>query len=218
MFTGLIEELGTIQRITRSAGGRNITVSCSGGFRSGVAVGDSVAVNGCCLTAVRVGDGELIFNAVEETVKLSTLAGFRPGDRINLERALAAGSRFGGHFVQGHIDGIARFAGFKLMGIERRLRFELTRQSAEECIKKGGIAIDGISLTIAAIEGNFIEVAVIPHTWEHTNLHLLKKEATVNIETDIIGKWVRKLLREIIEADGSSGKLDKDFLQKYGFA
>ncbi len=217
MFTGLVQETGKVRSVRRSGGALKLAVECSPAFAASVATGDSVAVNGCCLTATAVEDSLLRFDAVEETASRTTLPSLAPGSPVNLEPALRADSRLGGHIVQGHVDCTGRVVSIQRRGTERRITVELPPEAAAECVEKGGIAVDGVSLTIASLDGRRVSVAVIPHTWENTTLRFLRPGDSVNIETDVIGKYVLSAVRAILGKDGRSG-LDADFLRRHGFA
>ena len=214
MFTGLIEETGSLLKKTPFSGGLRLAVSCSASFSSGVKVGDSVSVNGCCLTAVSISETLTTFEAVAETVSKSNISAQKLGSQINLERALKIGDRLGGHFVQGHVDGVAEFVSQINNGMEWRLSFKLPENLSSQCISKGSITISGISLTIAKLEGNLVEVAVIPHTRTATNLQHLSSGDLVNIETDMIGKWVAKILSH---SSPQKSNINETFLRDHGF-
>ena len=218
MFTGLVEEVGVLASCRRSSGGRRLAVTCSPGFSADVKTGDSVSVNGCCLTAVEVASGDISFDAVEETVARSTIGEMQAGARLNLERSLRVGNRLGGHFVQGHVDGTGMVTSIADCGLERLITIKLSGDLLQNCIAKGSIAIDGISLTIAKLCDSGIDVAVIPHTWKNTNLSSLKSGSWINIETDMLGKWVRRILTGIGSEESKQGKhINREFLESHGF-
>jgi len=220
MFTGIIEEVGALRSATSAMGGLNLEVATSPEFATGVAVGDSVCVNGVCLTAIKSTRGLCVFQAVEETVGRSTLSSLRPGSRLNLERALLPTSRLGGHFVLGHVDCKGVVEEVVPAGLEHLLSVRLPEDAAALCIPKGSIALDGVSLTIAALKGSLVSVAVIPHTWENTNLSALSRGAAINVEVDMIGKYIRKFVESMRSNGGKPAKssMDEDFLRKHGFA
>ncbi|GAB4157638.1 MAG: riboflavin synthase subunit alpha [Planctomycetota bacterium] len=217
MFTGLIEETGELLSIARRGDGARLTISCPREFCSDVALGDSVAVNGCCLTAIEIARDTISFEAVPETFGLTNLSILHKGSLVNLERALKVGDRLGGHFVSGHVDGLGTFLSARLVSDEHRLSVSLPPALLSQCIHKGSIAINGISLTIASLDSDGVTVAVIPHTWKKTNLHSAKPGDKLNIETDIIGKWVLRFLEGRKLAD-SRPSLSEDFLRRHGFA
>jgi riboflavin synthase len=217
MFTGLAQETGALISYVPHGRGARIAVSCTGAFSAEIAKGDSIAVNGCCLTAVQVSSGSIAFDAVAETVALTNLLDARPGTRLNLEKSLRVGDRLGGHFVAGHVDGLAVFRSAKLVDEEHLMEIELPAQLLRHCISKGSIAVNGVSLTIASLHESGVFIAVIPHTWRETNLSNLVPGAQVNIETDMIGKWVLKFL-EGSDIKAPASKIDEDFLKRHGFA
>ncbi|MHB1191328.1 MAG: riboflavin synthase, partial [Armatimonadota bacterium] len=177
--------------------------------------GDSVAVNGTCLTVVRIAPPLLEFDAVSETVERTTLARLRPGDPVNLERALRAGDRLGGHMVQGHVDGTGRLSEMRKAGNQTLLRFAAPTEILRYVVEKGSIAVDGASLTVAEVDGGSFAVAVIPHTLAETTLGDLSTGSAVNLETDIIGKYVYKFVSKTDNSDGElMGKLrDAGFME-----
>ena len=190
MFTGLVEDVGKVLR----AGGGVLVVETS---LTDIEVGDSVAVNGACLTAVEVDGGKVTFEVSQETLSRTNLADLKAGDRVNLERALKVGSRLGGHIVQGHVDFTARIREIRPQGGHRLLTLEIPREWSLYFVEKGSVAVDGISLTVNAVEGNFIFINIIPHTLENTNLKFRKPGDRVNIETDIIGKYIIRYLENL---------------------
>lgn len=190
MFTGLVEDVGKVLR----AGGGVLVVETS---LTDIEVGDSVAVNGACLTAVEVDGGKVTFEVSQETLSRTNLADLKAGDRVNLERALKVGSRLGGHIVQGHVDFTARIREMRPQGGHRLLTLEIPREWSLYFVEKGSVAVDGISLTVNAVEGNFIFINIIPHTLENTNLKFRKPGDRVNIETDIIGKYIIRYLENL---------------------
>jgi riboflavin synthase len=157
------------------------------------ALGDSIAVSGCCLT-VTAADGETLeFDAVPETIARTTLGGLEPGAEVNLEPALRAGEPLGGHFVQGHVDGRARVAALDPEGDGARLRLELEPELLRYCVEKGSLAVDGVSLTIAALHDEGVEIALVPFTLEHTTLGALAPGDQVNVEVDLLAKYAERL-------------------------
>ncbi|HUV04476.1 MAG TPA: riboflavin synthase [Armatimonadota bacterium] len=207
MFTGLIEEKGKVIRAEPGPGGMRLTVEAPEVSRD-VKLGDSVAVNGACLTAVEVSRPMLTFDIVRETVERSTLGRLRPGDAVNLERPLRAGDRLGGHMVLGHVDGIGAVREIRKSGGEMIFRFEAPVEIMKYVVQKGSLAVDGISLTVAELGPDWFSVAVIPHTLVSTTLGDAAAGSTVNLETDIIGKYVFKFV------DRAAAASDKRFLDK----
>ena len=208
MFTGIVEELGKILDIKSN----KIAVEC-GTVVEDAKLGDSIAVNGICLTIVEILSRGFVADVSQETLRVTALANLKIGDFVNLERAMKADGRFGGHIVSGHIDGIAKFISAEKKGEFYYLSFELTSDLAKYVVKKGSISINGISLTLAEVDRKNISVAIIPHTFENTNLKTLKNGDFVNIEVDIIAKYVEKFL---LSSDNKS-KISLDFLQEHGF-
>lgn len=218
MFTGLVEEQGALLRIKPNAGGLTLEVSCSTAFAQGVNLGDSVSVDGCCLTAVSVARTSVAFDAVEETVSRSIISRRSVGEKVNLERSLRVGDRIGGHFVSGHIDGVGKVISASDDGLQHTLSIALQNEMLVLCIEKGSIAVNGVSLTIAKLTKQGVEIAVIPHTWSNTNLCTLRAGSHVNIETDMLGKFVKRILSSGMEQGAKKGsKVDGDFLREHGF-
>src|SRR5215203_390814 len=185
MFTGLIEEVGSVVAIQASGPAMHLQI-CAPGISSEIRPGDSVAINGCCLT-VSDHDGEqLTFDLLEETLLRTNLRALRQGSAVNLERALAANSRLGGHFVQGHIDCTARILSFAEVGTDHRLEMELPAEFAHYVACKGSIAVNGISLTVAEVLPESFVVWVIPHTRRHTNLQTVVPGDALNLEFDLL--------------------------------
>ncbi len=193
MFTGLIEEIGRIQRIEAYGGGSRITIAADEVLRD-LKVGDSVAINGICLTVVARTETAFQVEAVAETLQRSTLGTLQRGDAVNLERALQASSRLGGHFVQGHVDGIGEVISLTMKDPGYWLEIRLAEELHPFVVEKGSIAIDGVSLTIAQVETDRIAIALIPHSAQATTLSSKKSGDKVNIECDIIAKYVGRYL------------------------
>jgi riboflavin synthase len=194
VFTGIVREIGTVEAVERVQGGSRLRVRASEtAARS--SIGDSIAVNGVCLTVAAGADGALVFDAVPETLRRSALGGLEVGDRVNIEPALAAGDPLGGHFVQGHVDALGRVRSLEPEGEGRRLVLDLPAEVALLCVEKGSIAIDGVSLTIAALSPQGVEIALVPHTLAVTTLVDLDPGDVVNVEADILAKHVERLLR-----------------------
>lgn len=200
MFTGLIEEKGRITRVSPNSSGLRLAVEAPM-IAGDVKIGDSVAVNGVCLTAVVISPPTLEFDAVCETVERTILSRLRPGDPVNLERALRAGDRLGGHIVQGHVDGIGITREIRRAGSDTVFRFEAAREVMQYIVEKGSIAANGISLTVADLGPDWFTVAVIPHTLSSTTLGELTVGSAVNLETDIIGKYVYKFVSKSASSD-----------------
>jgi riboflavin synthase len=193
MFTGIVEEAGQVVSFERGAAAWKLTVAAEHA-RGGVVVGDSIAVNGCCLTVVHAAGRELQFDVLEETRRLTNFSALRPGSLVNLERSLRFDGKVGGHFVTGHIDGLGTVEVFEPRGQDYYLRVRAPAGSGRYLVHKGSVAIDGISLTIAEVEGDALAVWLIPHTIEVTNLRTKRAAELVNLEFDLLGKYVEKLL------------------------
>jgi riboflavin synthase len=190
MFTGLIESVGVVSAVESAASGVRLRVSTP--VASDLQPGDSLAVNGVCLTVVSAAGGSAQFDVGPETARVTTLGSLRPGAEVNLERAMRADSRFGGHFVQGHVDATATVKAVREEADAHWVTVAFGEALAAYMIPKGSIAIDGISLTIAALRDGEFDVLVIPFTWEHTNLHALSTHDRVNLECDMVGKYVAR--------------------------
>lgn len=193
MFTGLVQELGRVTAVRRTADGARVTVA--GELAHDLDEGDSVAVNGVCLTAVAVDDGSFEADVMEETLRHSSLGDARDGTPVNLELPLRAADRLGGHLVQGHVDGTGTVRDVADDGFARRLRIRTAPGLGRYLVDRGSIAVDGISLTVAAVDGDDFTVSLIPETLERTNLGSAAPGQTVNLEVDVVAKYVEKLVR-----------------------
>ena len=193
MFTGLVEETGKILALERSQGGARLRLRAAS-ISQDVRLGDSIAVNGCCLTVAAHEGDALAFDLLDETLARTNLGALQPGASVNLERALAAHARLGGHFVQGHIDTAAEVLGFEPVKADHRLEIALPAQFARYVAFKGSIAIDGISLTVAELGETSFVVWIIPHTLEMTNLRGKKAGDWVNLEFDLLAKYVERII------------------------
>lgn len=218
MFTGLIEELGTVKALTQASQSGKLTITCHK-VLEGAKLGDSIAVNGVCLTAVRIGNGEFDADVMAETLNRSSLGILKPGSQVNLERALTLSSRLGGHLVQGHIDGVGSIGDIRQVGIAHIYRIKSPRELMKYIVPKGSIAIDGISLTVVDIEADSFSVSIIPHTGQATTLGFKKPGERVNLETDILGRYVERLLGLAEPKDMSAlgAGMTIDFLRENGF-
>lgn len=213
MFTGIIEELGIIRKISISGHSGSITIEASK-ILEGTRIGDSIAVNGICLTVTSMAGDSFTADIMAETVRRSSLKGAVSGDKVNLERAMAADGRFGGHIVSGHVDGTGT-----IIGMHREENAVWVTISAEPSImkfivEKGSVCLDGISLTVAKVGTTDFSVSVIPHTGEETTLLRKKTGSLINIENDVVGKYVERLLN--FKNNESTG-ITMDFLKKYDF-
>lgn len=195
MFTGLVEGRGTLAGIEDLGNAVRLAVRLSENMLEGENhVGESVCINGCCLTVVGIDGDILLFDAGPETLKKTNLGSLKVGDSVNLERALPVDGRLGGHFVQGHIDGVGSVVEIQEDGEWTTIWFQANEELCELMVPKGSIAIDGISLTLVDVEANRFSVALIPHTLEVTTLGICDVGQQVNLETDILGKYTKKLL------------------------
>ena len=208
MFTGIVEETGKIITITE----RETVVGCQL-VLEGSKIGDSIAVNGACLTVTKIDGKSFSADVSPETFRVTALSRLKAGSEVNLERALPADGRFGGHVVTGHVDGVAKVISITRANGFYELTIELDGNESRYAVKKGSIAINGISLTIAEISGRILKVAVIPHTYENTNLKSLKAGDYVNIETDIFARYIEKFL----STSDNRSRINTDFLHKNGF-
>ena len=193
MFTGIIEELGSIVGYKAHTKGALIRIGASV-VTADTAEGDSISVNGVCLTALNVSPDSFEADVSQETLDRSSLGALKTGSDVNLERALTMSSRLGGHIVQGHVDGTGKFAGANREGEFWTVRVSFPEELGRYMVHKGSICVDGISLTIAALRTDSIEIAVIPKTWEMTNLSRLEKGNSVNLEVDVIAKYVERIM------------------------
>ncbi len=208
MFTGIIEELGKIRLITTN----KIQIECRN-VLDGIKLGDSIAVNGVCLTVTDIGAEFFAADISSETMRVSSFAHSKAGDLVNLERAMSANGRFGGHIVSGHIDNLGLCIKIIKIGEFYNIGVELPQGLAKYVVKKGSITINGISLTVADISGNIVTCAIIPHTFENTNLKTLKNGDYLNIEVDILAKYIEKFL----SSSDNKSRIDHDFLRENGF-
>ena len=209
MFTGLIEQVGRIGGWQRAGSTRRLTITHAPWAEgaSGLAVGDSVAVNGACLTAETVAPDRFVCAVLDETVARTSLADKAAGARVNLERAMRADARWGGHMVQGHVDALGRVLDLRQIGADRVVRVGCPAELMPGIVPKGSIALDGISLTVASLDDSWFEVHIIPHTWAQTALGELAPGSTINIETDIIGKYVQRYLAGRVDGSLSAETL-----------
>jgi len=196
MFTGIVEELGSVRSIEERGENARIVIAASI-VTEGTNHGDSIAVNGVCLTALDIQPDSFAADVSRETLQRSTLGRLRPGAPVNLERAVTPATRLGGHMVQGHVDARGQFAGVEDHGESWTVRINYPTEIGRYLVFKGSVAVEGISLTIAALTEDFFEIAIIPKTWEVTNLSHLKPGDDVNLEVDIVGKYVEKLLAHL---------------------
>jgi len=192
VFSGLIADLGRVAAVTSGPEGARIEVETS--LAGEITAGDSVAVNGTCLTATSVEDGGFTAEAMKQTLGMTSLGSLEPGDPVNLELALRAGDRLGGHIVQGHVDGVGEVVSAEAEGFSTRLRISLPGNLLRFVIPQGSITVEGVSLTVADASADWIEVALIPETKERTNLGVLVPGNPVNIECDVIARYVERMV------------------------
>ena len=196
MFTGLIEAQGIVQRLEPQGAAVRLEIEAPAVVTEGCRIGDSVAINGCCLTVVAIDGPHWAFEAGAETLSKTNLGRLTPGDPVNLERALPAGGRLGGHFVQGHVDGVGEVATIERDGEWTTIWFRVPEHLTAQMVPKGSITVDGVSLTLVNVERERFSVALIPHTLSVTTLGTRRVGDAVNIETDILGKYVQKFLSQ----------------------
>jgi riboflavin synthase len=191
MFTGIIKAIGTITSVSKSKSGAEIIIRVRlGKFGRGLKKGDSVCINGACLTATKLSRGEAEFELVSETIRRTNLGQTKSGDMVNIERSLRVGDRLEGHFVLGHVDGTGVIEDIQKVSSETTIWIKLDKRLTKSLVPKGSIAVDGVSLTLVGVEGNHISVSLIPHTLKVTTLGTKRRGDRVNIEVDILGKYV----------------------------
>ena len=209
MFSGIVEEVGVVESARDTGDGRDIVIHAAGVLED-MKPSDSINVDGVCQTVVEVGRGTFRVQAIATTLSRTTLGEFRPGRQVNLERPIVAGGRFGGHFVQGHVDGVGTVSSIQRQGEMWLLRFSLPDTVQPFTILHGSIAVDGVSLTINALPSpGTAEVALIPYTYQHTNLLRLAAGGRTNLEADMIGKYVARTLAGSSQGDASGELMDR---------
>ncbi len=213
MFTGIIEKVCIAKDIRRNVSGMEISIDL-GNLVEDVKLGDSVAINGTCLTAVKIQGSVVAFELSTETIAKSSLADIKPAQKVNVERAMKLSDRLGGHIVQGHIDGIATIKSISDKGNFKDITFSAGKELLDQMVTKGSVAIDGVSLTIAEMDSTSFKIAVIPQTLQETILGLAKVGDKVNIETDIIGKMVKKHVENLMP---SKNVFTEDKLKELGY-
>ncbi|GAB4389247.1 MAG: riboflavin synthase [Thermodesulfovibrionales bacterium] len=201
MFTGLVEGTGEVKALRKSAGGAVLTLRAGEAAR-GAAIGDSIAVDGACLTVTRVEGDALSFDLSAETLRSTTLGGLSPGDRVNLETSLRADGKLGGHFVTGHVDGVGRIRARAARGGAFELEIEAPPAVLDYLVPKGSVALDGMSLTVVEVRRETFTVVIIPHTSQVTTIGGKGPGSRVNLEADIIGKYVARFLQRSSGGDG----------------
>jgi len=212
MFTGIIEEIGTLKEFKTVSENAEITVECSKVLEE-TKIGDSISINGVCQTVVGLSDFGFTAEVSKETLNITNFSELKTGDKVNLERALTLNERIGGHIVSGHVDSVAKFVSVNRNNNFYDMEFNVTNETSRYIVKKGSVTINGISLTVADVQGNTVKVAVIPHTYENTNLYYLKKGENVNVETDVFAKYIEKFLLN----ERTTSMITEDFLKENGF-
>ena len=216
MFTGIIEEIGTVQSVKRSQSFLTLEIAGSVIFDD-LKIGDSVAVNGVCLTATTIGSGRFTADVMPESVKMTTLLQVSTGSKVNLERAMATNGRFGGHVVAGHVDGQGKIIGKDHVGNSIVFRIAADDAILHYVIYKGSITVDGASLTVSKVGTGWFEISIIPHTIGNTILQYASIGTTVNLETDIFGRYIEHFMKGPQEVPTKSGKVTMDTLLSNGF-
>lgn len=198
MFTGLIQAVGTVASREPRGDGARLAVTVAGGALDGVVLGDSIAVNGCCLTAVEIGADRFAAECSKETLALTTLGGLAPGSRVNLERALTLATPLGGHLVAGHVDGVGEVVGFAVDGAGAAAGWKLVISVPPTLMRylarKGSVAVDGVSLTVNEVEGEAFGCVIVPHTLSHSVAEGYRIGSRVNLEVDLVARYVERLL------------------------
>jgi len=212
MFTGLIQQVGILRQTTPRGSGRRLVIAHAP-WTPALAVGESIAVQGACLTVTEVRPTEFVCDVLRETLERTCLGAKKAGARLNLERAVRVGEALGGHLVSGHVDGTAVLQRRQQTGADWLLEFTAAPDLLRGMVVKGSVALDGVSLTITAVGPDVFGVQIIPYTWAHTTLHELAPGERVNVETDLIGKYVRRYL----ETAAEHGGLTLEHLRRAGF-
>ena len=213
MFTGIIEELGTISLFTKINHGAKIEILAPS-ILSDAKIGDSIAVNGVCLTVVTKTNNSFVADLSDETLKLTSLKQLKLGSKVNLERPMQPQARFGGHIVQGHVDEIGKFISANQIGEGYVVEVGFSPELGKYIVHKGSITVDGISLTVASLTEKTFQIAIIPHTWKNTNLSSLTAGDEVNLEVDVIAKYVEKMLNPYLQ---TKSEISLDQLRTLGY-
>ena len=216
MFTGIIEELGQVQAFQKGASGARIKISASIVTKDSHE-GDSIAVNGVCLTALDIKPDSFAADVSDETLRRSTLGDLKIGSKVNLERAASLSTRLGGHIVQGHVDVTGKFLSAEKSGDFWTVRIGYPKEIGQYLVYKGSVSVEGISLTVANLTDGYFEIAVIPKTWTLTNLSTLKGGDAVNLEADVIAKYVERIMLYGKETKKAGEGITTEKLQKLGF-
>ncbi len=212
MFTGIIEEVGIVKSFKFISENAEISVNCSKVLED-TKIGDSIAINGVCQTVTDITETGFRAEVSKETLRVTNFSDLQSSDKVNLERALTLNERIGGHIVSGHVDNVAKFVSAEKSNDFYNLKFDVDEETARYIVKKGSITLNGISLTVADMSGKILKVAVIPHTYENTNLSKLKQGQNVNVETDVFAKYIEKFLFN----EHTTSMITQDFLKENGF-
>ena len=215
MFTGIVEEMGAVTSMEKTLAGSRLTILAST-VMGDLKIGDSVSVNGTCLTVVTKSEKNFVVEVSPETLSVTTLGYLSGGTPVNLERAMKLNERIGGHLVAGHVDGVGTIRNRRQEGNAIVFTIEAPSEILKYCVTKGSITIDGVSLTINEVADHSFSVAIVPHTAKVTTLGLKQVNDTVNLESDLIGKYVERLLQERSQLPKTKPVIDKDYLQKRG--
>lgn len=215
MFTGIIEEVGEVLQLHKGKDSAQLTIKAHKVLED-VAIGDSIAVNGVCLTVTSFQAQSFTADVMHETLNRSSLAQLKNKSHVNLERAMIAGGRFGGHIVAGHVDGTGTIVDIQKDDVAVWYTIQAKEEIMRYIIEKGSIAIDGISLTVARVDENSFAISAIPHTIQHTTLWERKKGDSVNLENDMVGKYIEKLIKPTRVSESKS-KITREFLMQHGF-
>lgn len=215
MFTGIIEEVGTIKSVVKGANSARITISAKKVLED-VSLGDSIATNGVCLTVTDYTNSSFTVDVMPETIMRSNLKHLNQGSPVNLERAMKAGGRFGGHMVSGHIDGTGIITGFKKDENSIWVNIKADEEILRYIVQKGSVAVDGISLTVHGVNDDSFSLSIIPHTKDETTLINKNKGDEVNIECDILGKYIERFLQKSVEQNKKKD-IDMGFLREHGY-
>lgn len=216
MFTGLIEEVGIIKSVRKNSNYASIEIKAKK-VLEGLKIGDSISTNGVCLTVTEFTSETFTVDIMPESIKRSNLKDIKYGSRVNLERAMKLGDRFGGHIVSGHIDGVGLVKSYKNDGNAVWIEVEVGRDIIKYIVFKGSITLDGASVTVAEVEEDSFKVSIIPLTGEETNLLEKKVGDSINVECDLVGKYIENILNPFIEQNSLKTKIDENFLEKNGF-
>ena len=217
MFTGIIETTGTIVRLEQQQSEWQIEVATGELDLTDVAIGDSIAVSGCCLTVVALDEAAFSADVSNETMRCTNLGRLKIGSRVNLEKAMLASSRFGGHIVSGHVDGVGRLVSATPEGLSIILRFEAPVELAHYIAAKGSICIDGTSLTVNEVNGSEFAVNIIPHTQQETVIGDYVPGREVNLEVDVIARYLERLMQKSELEKGNGSRISREFLEQNGF-